>query len=439
MRITSIGIAFLIIFFPMKVSTIHAESGGIHVGGIKTGSIQTGSIQTGSIQTGSIQTGSIQTGSIQTGNIQTGNIQTGNIQTGNIQTGGIQTGGIQTGGVQTGGIQTGGIQTGGVQTGGIQTGGIQTGGIQTGNIRNGGIQTGDIKNGNGSNSNNSNNSTPSKDSPKETPSSPHTNSNNNGNSGSNSNQQGNSTPPQSNPPTSVNDPVQQKALNITGAFEGSGFGNIAGNFDGQGLSLGYLQWNIGQGTLQPLLQKMNKENPELTKKILGDQYDEFVKMLNGSKQDQMNWAKSINKNGKVTGLWKDKLVALATTSEFKQIQTDAMKYYVDKASSIVSQYNLKSERAYALALDIAVQNGGLKKVVIERVNKQIKGKNLSEKEIMTIIATEVANASNPKYKNDVLSRKMTIVNGKGTVHGKTYDLEKEYGLTDQPYIRPKKS
>jgi hypothetical protein len=34
---------------------------------------------------------------------------------------------------------------------------------------------------------------------------------------------------------------------------------ITGNFDGNGVSLGLLQWNFGQGTLQKLLQGITDE------------------------------------------------------------------------------------------------------------------------------------------------------------------------------------
>lgn len=46
-------------------------------------------------------------------------------------------------------------------------------------------------------------------------------------------------------------------LEVSGAFEngeGSSYSTVSGNFDGQGLSVGILQWNAGQGTLQSLLQ-----------------------------------------------------------------------------------------------------------------------------------------------------------------------------------------
>lgn len=54
----------------------------------------------------------------------------------------------------------------------------------------------------------------------------------------------------------------QKAINITTSFEGKGYETIAGNFDGQGLSLGMFQWNVGKGTLQPMLKQFMEENPE---------------------------------------------------------------------------------------------------------------------------------------------------------------------------------
>ncbi len=48
-----------------------------------------------------------------------------------------------------------------------------------------------------------------------------------------------------------------RCLALTGSFEtGTGipdcFCGISGDFDGQGISFGVLQWNFGQGTLQPL-------------------------------------------------------------------------------------------------------------------------------------------------------------------------------------------
>jgi hypothetical protein len=100
------------------------------------------------------------------------------------------------------------------------------------------------------------------------------------------------------------------------------------------------------------------------------------------------------------------------------------------------EYNRIVRRKHlALAFDIAVQNGGIKNSAAKEIERQIRGKKLSDIEKMRIIAKEVADASNPRWRDDVLSRKMTIVNGGGTVHGKKYDLAKQYGLSDRKIKR----
>jgi len=51
------------------------------------------------------------------------------------------------------------------------------------------------------------------------------------------------------------------ALTITGSFETNGdpWSEVTGNFDTEGVSCGVLQWNIGQGSLQPLVKAAGKQ------------------------------------------------------------------------------------------------------------------------------------------------------------------------------------
>jgi hypothetical protein len=50
------------------------------------------------------------------------------------------------------------------------------------------------------------------------------------------------------------------ALEITGRFENSAdpFGGVSGDFDQMGISLGVLQWNLGMGSLQPLVKAIGR-------------------------------------------------------------------------------------------------------------------------------------------------------------------------------------
>ncbi len=47
---------------------------------------------------------------------------------------------------------------------------------------------------------------------------------------------------------------------------------------------------------------------------------------------------------------------------------------------------------------------------------------------LRIVANRRAEASNPRWVEDVRTRKLTIARGKGTVHGMQYDLEEDYGI-----------
>ena len=53
----------------------------------------------------------------------------------------------------------------------------------------------------------------------------------------------------------------KSALTVTGRFEDASdpFGAVSGDFDGMGISLGVLQWNLGSATLQPLVLAMGQQ------------------------------------------------------------------------------------------------------------------------------------------------------------------------------------
>ena len=69
-------------------------------------------------------------------------------------------------------------------------------------------------------------------------------------------------------PRSHNEDLAARCLAITASFEtGVGapdcFCGISGDFDGQGISFGVLQWNFGQGSLQPLLREIVTHHAEV--------------------------------------------------------------------------------------------------------------------------------------------------------------------------------
>jgi hypothetical protein len=146
----------------------------------------------------------------------------------------------------------------------------------------------------------------------------------------------------------------------------------------------------------------------------------------------MNWARSINDNhNKIKKVWKEQLIAMCNTKEFQEIQNKAMDKYIKQAYSLASTFNLKTERGLALAFDIAVQNWACTSSRTKSINQKIKSGNLSEQEALKLIAQGAVDKSSEKNKDDVKSRKFTIVNGIGTVHGKSYNLQRDFDLTNK--------
>jgi Glycosyl hydrolase family 46 len=243
-------------------------------------------------------------------------------------------------------------------------------------------------------------------------------------------------------------PLLQRILNMTGYFENSvytpqSYSGISNNFDGQGISVGILQQNIGRGSLQPLLKKMDKEHPEVLKKVFGKDYESLHKMLGESHESQMQWAKQIQKLGKdgvnPWSRWKKEFQALGRTPEYQQIQIGAAQSVYNKALRLSKQFGLKSERGVAFMFDIVTQNGGIEKPglqigkdILKDIEALKKSGKDSEEARMIIIAEHRADACNPRWRSDVLKRKTTIAKGHGIVHSHRIDLDQQFGITLEP-------
>lgn len=221
------------------------------------------------------------------------------------------------------------------------------------------------------------------------------------------------------------------AKNISKQFEVGNSNQIAGNFDGQGLSLGYLQWCIGQDTLQPLFNRMDREYNAEMRSIFGTNYDSIHNMILDTKENQLEWAKSINNlNNTIAEPWYSQFVNLCNNQNFINIESDAVVYKVGQAMIICDKYNLKTVRGFALAFDIAVQNGSINQEAAKIIDTElVKNPNMIEKDLLEIIANAVADTSTNNIE-DIRVRKMAIVNGAGTIHGLFLDLDNNYGLSD---------
>jgi hypothetical protein len=239
------------------------------------------------------------------------------------------------------------------------------------------------------------------------------------------------------PSTMLDQPVSLRCLALTSSFETGNmppecFCGVTGDFDGQGISFGALQWNLGQGSLQPLLHEMFEKHEQVSRDIFHENFEVLKALRSSDKQEQLDFARSIQnlRNFKIDEPWRGMMKQLGRTSEFQGIQANHAAKILAKARAMCADYGLTTERGLALMFDICVQNGSISPVVQAQIHSDFTAMSdrSDQVERMRIIAIRRSAAANARFVNDVRIRKMTIAEGRGTVHGIPYELEEQFGL-----------
>jgi peptidoglycan hydrolase-like protein with peptidoglycan-binding domain len=247
-------------------------------------------------------------------------------------------------------------------------------------------------------------------------------------------------------PSIVNADLARRCLALTGAFEtGTGvpdcFCGLSGDFDGQGISFGVLQWNFGQKSLQPLLEEMVAQHAAVATSIFGEHLDALQRALEADDEELMTFARSVQHPVKHTIYepWRGFAKALGRTPEFQQIQVKHASGMFQRALAMCRDYDLWSERAVALMFDIVTQNGSIKPVTKAQIRADINmlpsalAKQEREVRILESVANRRAEAANARWIDDVRRRKLCIARGEGVVHGIPYHLEEQFGIRLENY------
>lgn len=233
------------------------------------------------------------------------------------------------------------------------------------------------------------------------------------------------------------------ALAITSRFEGKGYGQVTGDFDGQGLSVGILQWCFGQGSLQErILGAYFKQYGSID--ALGIFPAKVDHLVGTSARTALAYCRATMLSGKdVKPSWKTAWEKFATMPEVIQIQLRACQDVSDRAQKICEVYGLTSLRAYCWAFDIVTQNGSMKDVPLMKPDRAALAAELESMrpsaaggtdfkknraiwqslkvgdEQVSLLRTTLKRASlgNSKYVSDVVNRKGSIAMGHGHIHG----------------------
>jgi hypothetical protein len=128
--------------------------------------------------------------------------------------------------------------------------------------------------------------------------------------------------------------------------------------------------------------------------------------------------------------WRGMMRQLGRTPEFQRVQAAHARKVHTNAVKMCKEYGLTTERGVALMFDICVQNGSISPVVKAQIMADIAGLRDPSDQVarMRIIANRRAAAARPEFVNDVRTRKLTIAEGEGVVHGIPYNLEEQFGI-----------
>ncbi len=222
-----------------------------------------------------------------------------------------------------------------------------------------------------------------------------------------------------------------RSLQLTASIEGHGFGLAMGNFDGALLTWGIIGFTLRSGELPGIVSAVNQSSPQLVQQAFGSYSAELLSLMHAPAANQESWAKEHTlTNGGLAEPWKSMFAAFGSYAEVQQEQVKRVRTdYMNHAVQISKQLGFSSELGLALSFDICVQNGSITAAAMNEI-AQKRTSSTSEADLRVIVANAVADAAQPAWRQDVVTRKLTIATGQGTIHGHNYVLG-NWGLSDQ--------
>jgi hypothetical protein len=253
-------------------------------------------------------------------------------------------------------------------------------------------------------------------------------------------------------------PAERKALDITSTLETGkrgGFYGLSGNFDGQGLSFGLVNWTIGTGSLQPLLRDFAKEQPARWTAIFGDDAESFRALIMPKGDaathnqhrfaiEQMNAKQTINGRTvwAIREPWRSRFLKLSEDATFRQIQIRYVRDLLIRAAYFCRYFGLKSERAFAFMFDAVSSHGKWwltrkfgnvekrRQLIETRLAARFGHNPPPERDLLLLIADILAETSAPRWASKVRARKRWFVTGE---HPRAKELAGLEPSADRPW------
>ena len=256
---------------------------------------------------------------------------------------------------------------------------------------------------------------------------------------------------------------QDSAIAITCGFETEGdpFEAVSGDFDGMGISCGALQWNIGQGSLQPMVLAVGEAE---VRRVMPRHGADFWRACNAPVREGLRIVRGFQTGTRLSAHAKAEIRSLMGSAAMRRQQKDRISTIARRAADLANDWARAggavgaSKRHFLWFFDLVTQNGGLEGLTFEQVDAFIRlnGRDRADDVVCDFLARASgssghvrdarANASrwrgaadaerlpllvasflrsgtaNPAFRHVVLNRKGTIAMGGGQVNGVAIDL-----------------
>jgi hypothetical protein len=256
-----------------------------------------------------------------------------------------------------------------------------------------------------------------------------------------------------------------RVMEITADFETTGdpWTSVSGDFDGMGISCGPMQWNFGQGSLQPLVLSVGRA---VVASAMPNHSSEMWSASQGTIPAGMAIARSWQDGTKLRAGPLTEIKALLATEAMRHAMLSAARKEAHRAFKEAAVWDGKPDaptgRAFALFFDVITQNGSFKGIDRADVNAFVakhgphraddtvcdwleaqspasghgrdarknaalwRDNAAGEKLALLVLAYLRTQAANQQWRAVVMNRKGTIAMGDGWVNGERVKLEGRY-------------
>jgi hypothetical protein len=216
-------------------------------------------------------------------------------------------------------------------------------------------------------------------------------------------------------------------MNLTNAFEGTGFGGVnERDIDGAGVTMGIAGFTTKHGEIQKLLTEFHRRSPRAIMAPLPRWRAQRLAEILEEQPPRSQWEDYFyGGDGRLDKEIKAAVNAWGKELTMRRLQLDmAQKRFWIPALASANRVGLKSMAGRGLMLDVHVQNGGWRDDHHAYYKSLLpQGQVPSEKQKLATVAVAVSQLANPKWYDDVRSRKIVYAQGYGEVHGSRYELD----------------